>query len=70
MRKRSEPLDIVKKIISEREPVRMHKAWDFAKGYVAFKSGARNDFYAFVKDNFNVDENNFVTMLDEKEDSR
>ena len=70
MRKRKEPLEIVEKIITERQPVRMHEAWDFAKGYAAFKSGSRCDFYSFVQSNFNVDKNNFITMLDEKEDSR
>ena len=70
MRKRSGRLDIVKKIISERQPIRLHKAWDFAKGYAAFKDGTRYDFYSFIGNHFNVDENNFITMLDEKEDSR
>ena len=63
MRKRKEPLEIVEKIITERQPVRMHEAWDFAKGYAAFKSGSRCDFYSFVQSNFNVDKNNIFKTI-------
>ncbi len=67
-RPRREPMDIITSIVEKRQPLTLRDVRYFARCYVALADMPKDEMYNLIRDNFNVDENNRVTMkgVDEK----
>ncbi len=61
-KKRSEPIDALTKIITERQPVTLRGVRQYAACYVAMKQWTREEMYDFIRANFDVDGENKVTL--------
>lgn len=64
-KKRSEPIDALTKIITERQPVTLRGVRQYAACYVAMKDWSREEMYGFIRENFSVDGENKVTLRGE-----
>lgn len=64
-KKRSDPIDALTKIITERQPVTLRGVRQYAACYVAMKDWSREEMYGFIRENFLVDEHNKVTLRGE-----
>jgi hypothetical protein len=64
-KKRSEPIDALTKIITERQPVTLCGVRQYAACYVAMKHWTREEMYDFIRANFDVDGENKVTLRGE-----
>jgi len=64
-KKRSEPIDALTKIITERQPVTLRGVRQYAACYVAMKQWTREEMYDFIRANFDVDGENKVTLRGE-----
>lgn len=61
-KKRSEPIDALTKIVTERQPVTLRGVRQYAACYVAMKQWTREEMYDFIRANFDVDGENKVTL--------
>lgn len=61
-RPRREPMDIVTSIVEKRQPLTLRDVRYFARCYVALADMSKEDMYELIRDNFNVDSDNKVTM--------
>ncbi len=64
-RKRSEPIDALTKIVRERQPATLRTVRQYAACYVGMKQWTREEMYEFIKEHFDVDEDNKVTLRGE-----
>lgn len=64
-KKRSDPIDALTKIITERQPVTLRGVRQYAACYVAMKEWTREEMYGFIRENFSVDGENKVTLRGE-----
>ena len=64
-KKRSDPIDALTKIITERQPVTLRGVRQYAACYVAMKEWTREEMYGFIRENFQVDGENKVTLRGE-----
>lgn len=64
-KKRSDPIDALTKIITERQPVTLRGVRQYAACYVAMKEWSREEMYGFIRENFSVDGDNKVTLRGE-----
>lgn len=64
-KKRSDPIDALTKIITERQPVTLRGVRQYAACYVAMKDWSREEMYGFIRENFSVDGENKVTLRGE-----
>lgn len=64
-KKRSDPIDALTKIITERQPVTLRGVRQYAACYVAMKEWSREEMYGFIRENFSVDGENKVTLRGE-----
>lgn len=62
MRQRMNQLEVMTKIISERQPITMAKVRQFANSYVEWRGYEKEDMYKFIRENFKVDVDNKVTL--------
>lgn len=61
-RPRKEPLEVLTAIVQKRQPLSLRDVRYFARCFVAMSEWTKEDMYAVIRDNFNVDEKNKVTM--------
>ena len=61
-RPRREPMDIITRIVEKRQPRTLRDVRYFARCYVALADMPKDDMYQMIRENFNVDEYNRVTM--------
>lgn len=64
-KKRSEPIDALTKIVTERQPITLRGVRQYAACYVAMKEWTREEMYDFIRHNFDVDGENKVTLRGE-----
>jgi len=64
-KKRSEPIDALTKIVTERQPITLRGVRQYAACYVAMKQWTREEMYDFIRANFDVDGDNKVTLRGE-----
>ena len=62
MRPRMSKLEIITKIVSERQPIKIYKVKSYAKCYVEFQDADKEEVYSFVRENFHVDVDNLVSI--------
>ena len=55
-------MDIITSIVEKRQPLTLRDVRYFARCYVALADMPKDDMYQMIRENFNVDENNRVTM--------
>ena len=60
-RKRREPIDVLTKVIGERQPIRISLVMDFAMCYVNCQEMGRKAVYAMINESFTV-KNDFVSV--------
>lgn len=61
-RPRKEPLEVLTAIVQKRQPLSLRDVRYFARCFVAMSEWTKDEMYAVIRENFNVDENNKVTM--------
>ena len=61
-RKAKDRHEIMAKIISERQPVKLYVVKAYAACYVQWRGVDKNDMYQYIKNNFNVDVDGMVRM--------
>lgn len=61
-RPRKEPLEVLTAIVQKRQPLSLRDVRYFARCFVAMSDWTKDEMYAVIRENFNVDENNKVTM--------
>lgn len=61
-RPRKEPLEVLTAIVQKRQPLSLRDVRYFARCFVAMSEWSKEDMYQVIRDNFNVDEQNKVTM--------
>lgn len=61
-RPRKEPLEVLTAIVQKRQPLSLRDVRYFARCFVAMSEWTKEEMYQVIRDNFNVDENNKVTM--------
>jgi hypothetical protein len=64
-RPRKEPLEVLTAIVQKRQPLSLRDVRYFARCFVAMSEWTKEEMYAVIRENFNVDENNKVRMRDE-----
>lgn len=64
-RARREPMDIITSIVEKRQPLSLRDVRYYAHCYVAMREWSAEEMYAFVRENFSVDEKNKVTLRGE-----
>lgn len=64
-KKRSDPIDALTKIVTERQPITLRGVRQYAACYVAMKQWTREEMYDFIRANFDVDGENKVTLRGE-----
>lgn len=67
-RKPKEPIDALTKIVSERQPLSINQVREFAKCYISMKSWSKLAMHKFIRENFNVDDENKVTIAVDKQE--
>lgn len=53
-------LEVMTKIISERQPITLAKVRQFANSYVEWRGYEKEEMYDFIRKNFYVDSQNFA----------
>ena len=66
-RQRREPLEVLTAIVQKRQPLSLRDVRYFARCYVVFAEMQKDEMYELIRDNFNVDGDNKVTMRNENE---
>lgn len=66
-RPRREPLEVLTAIVQKRQPLSLRDVRYFARCYVVFAEMDKDSMYELIRDNFNVDGDNKVTMRNEDE---
>lgn len=61
-RPRKEPLEVLTAIVQKRQPLSLRDVRYFARCFVAMSEWTKEDMYQVIRENFNVDEQNKVTM--------
>lgn len=61
-RPRREPLEVLTAIVQKRQPLSLRDVRYFARCYVVFAEMDKDEMYELIRDNFNVDGDNKVTM--------
>ena len=61
-RPRREPLEVLTAIVRKRQPLSLRDVRYFARCYVVFAEMQKDEMYELIRDNFNVDGDNKVTM--------
>ena len=61
-RPRREPLEVLTAIVHKRQPLSLRDVRYFARCYVVFAEMQKDEMYELIRDNFNVDGDNKVTM--------
>lgn len=64
-RPRREPLEVLTNIVEKRQPLSLRDVRYFARCYVVFAEMHKDETYQMIRENFNVDENNKVTLRSE-----
>ncbi len=64
-KKRSDPIDALTKIVTERQPITLRGVRQYAACYVAMKQWTREEMYDFIREHFAVDGENKVTLKGE-----
>lgn len=64
-RPRKEPLEVLTAIVQKRQPLSLRDVRYFARCYVVFAEMDKETMYQMIRENFNVDENNKVTLRGE-----
>ena len=66
-RPRREPLEVLTAIVRKRQPLSLRDVRYFARCYVVFAEMQKDEMYELIRDNFDVDGDNKVTMRNENE---
>ena len=61
-RPKKEPLEVLTAIVQKRQPLSLRDVRYFARCYVVFAEMQKDEMYEMIRANFNVDENNKVTL--------
>lgn len=61
-RPRREPLEVLTNIVEKRQPLSLRDVRYFARCYVVFAEMQKDEMYELIRENFNVDSDNKVTM--------
>lgn len=67
-RKPKEPIEALTKIVSERQPLSINQVREFAKCYISMKNWSKLAMHNFIRENFNVDDENKVTVAVDKQE--
>lgn len=67
-RKPKEPIEALTKIVSERQPLSINQVREFAKCYISMKWWSKERMHNFIRENFNVDDENKVTIAVDKQE--
>jgi hypothetical protein len=62
MRPRMSKLEIMTKIVSERQPMKIYKVKSYARCYVEFQDSDKHEVYRFIRENFHVDVDKLVSI--------
>lgn len=62
MRKRMKKIEVMKKIVSERSPCKLHVIRCYAVCYVEWKESDKHEMYKFIRENFKVDVDGIVSL--------
>lgn len=62
MRKRMTKLEVLEKIIAERQPITVSYVRQFATSYVEWKGSRKEDMYDFIRKHFDVGHRNMTTI--------
>lgn len=65
-RARKEPLEVLTAIVQKRQPLSLRDVRYFARCFVAMRDWDKDFMYGVIRENFDVDENNKVTLRGEK----
>lgn len=65
-RPRREPIEVLTAIVEKRQPLSLRDVRYFARCFVAMSEWTKDEMYDVIRANFNVDENNKVTLRGEK----
>lgn len=57
-----EPMEALNYIIEKRQPLSLRDVRYFGRCYVSLRDWTKDEMYAVIRENFNVDEQNKVTM--------
>lgn len=61
-RPRRSEIEVLTNIVEKRQPLSLRDVRYFARCYVAMSEWTKDEMYQVIRDNFNVDANNKVTM--------
>lgn len=61
-RARREPLEVLTEIIEKRQPLSLRDVRYFARCFAAMRDWSKDEMYQVIRENFDVDENNKVTV--------
>ena len=64
-RPRREPLEVLTAIVQKRQPLSLRDVRYFARCYVVFAEMDKESMYELIREKFNVDGDNKVTMRGE-----
>ena len=64
-RPRKEPLEVLTAIVQKRQPLSLRDVRYFARCFVAMSEWTKEEMYQVIRENFNVDGDNKVTMRGE-----
>lgn len=67
-RKPKEPIEALTKIVSERQPLSINQVREFAKCYISMNWWSKERMHNFIRENFNVDDENKVTIALDKQE--
>lgn len=61
-RQRREAMEVLTEIIEKRQPLSLRDVRYFARCFAAMRDWSKDDMYQVIRDNFDVDEENKVTV--------
>ncbi|WYC18336.1 hypothetical protein [Citrobacter phage vB_CfrS_K1M] len=64
-RPRRSEIEVLTNIVEKRQPLSLRDVRYFARCYVVFAEMDKETMYQMIRENFNVDENNKVTLRGE-----
>lgn len=64
-RPRRNEIEVLTNIVEKRQPLSLRDVRYFARCYVVFAEMDKETMYEMIRENFNVDENNKVTLRGE-----
>lgn len=64
-RPRRSEIEVLTNIVEKRQPLSLRDVRYFARCYVVFAEMDKETMYEMIRENFNVDENNKVTLRGE-----